>query len=475
MADEMDVSLKEKLIYYSIWLAFEMGARQVPSVIRALDHSDYARFSLHLLSARLLGKEGRLELAAEEYNRCLEQRPSDRQVASELRHILHELTLAGQRELVQQILQSRKDNPFLLQVGADDLASVDENEKAPEKKMKSDKAIVGAFLGFVSLMIMGDDNSSDVVAQEQYVERNSSARSQAYPTATTLTLPGLASSTGATKGESKSQTITGEALDFIINAIEVIHATLIFTLKKNYAVNPGTVLMTAARTLFLILAHVYMWYLLGHSFPPGIASYWWVTGGFSVWILTTTGFAKSHSKEYIGQWYNRNRIPFGAIFLKDALFEISSVIVSTVLSFIFLYLLGQRQFYDSPISLDFTLIFALLVLAYLLGISLGAILDMIGEAFHVHAGFLHYAMWPIFITSGVYNNFHSSPPAAQNVMVFNPVLHVIEYMRHAFDPQYSVEGLTLSYPVGLSLLGIFFYAWIMLHNSQVTLKRSRFR
>jgi ABC-type polysaccharide/polyol phosphate export permease len=468
------IRLREKLIYYSIWLAFELGARRIPSFIRTLDRSNYPQFALQLLHARLLTQEGRFELAAAEYNRCLAQRPGDRQIASELRRILHSLSMAGEDELVQQILQTRKIKEPLSPFSADELSAT----PAPtDTNKKKDQTVIGSLFSFISGMLIGYGSTSNADDKEQFGAESfvSAARARAYLPETTASTGSVVSPASAYPARPRFNAIIFKTLDSFVNTVEIIRSTLVLILKRNYAVKKAGLFSTTTRSFLLILAHVYMWDFLGRSFPAGIANYWWVAGGFLGWLLVTIGFTRSHSKEYMAQWYYRNRIPFGAILIQDMLFEICSMALGALFAFVVLYMLNQRQLFGSPVDVDFPAIFGLLVIAYLSGISMGAILDVIGDTLEIDQSLTHFAMWPMFITSGVYESFQQAPSLAKNIMVLNPVLPVIENLRRAFDPQYSVEGLTLLYPIAFALVGTFLYIWGTFNKSQMALKGIRAR
>jgi capsular polysaccharide transport system permease protein len=58
----------------------------------------------------------------------------------------------------------------------------------------------------------------------------------------------------------------------------------------------------------------------------------------------------------------------------------------------------------------------------------------------------HFLPWLVFLTSGVYFSFESVPLPMAMVDIYNPVLHLTEFQRYAFDPGYPIRFLSLSYP-----------------------------
>ena len=65
--------------------------------------------------------------------------------------------------------------------------------------------------------------------------------------------------------------------------------------------------------------------------------------------------------------------------------------------------------------------------------------------------------WMLFVTSGLYFVVYSSGPIAGSLLLFNPLLHLIEVQRNAFDPGYPLLLVDLRYPAivaaGLFTLG----------------------
>jgi len=65
---------------------------------------------------------------------------------------------------------------------------------------------------------------------------------------------------------------------------------------------------------------------------------------------------------------------------------------------------------------------------------------------------------PLFFVSGIFYVPSQLPPEARDILYWNPILHLVEWMRHGFYPNYNSLVLDMSYPiyigVGLTLFGL---------------------
>jgi len=102
-------------------------------------------------------------------------------------------------------------------------------------------------------------------------------------------------------------------------------------------------------------------------------------------------------------------------------------------------------------------------------VSLGPILLGLGAAFALGLGvgtlnaviFVFAPIWervwaiinrPLFIISGVFFTFESLPRAAQEILWWNPLVHIVGLVRTGFYPVYDGAYISLSYVVGISVL-----------------------
>jgi capsular polysaccharide transport system permease protein len=95
-------------------------------------------------------------------------------------------------------------------------------------------------------------------------------------------------------------------------------------------------------------------------------------------------------------------------------------------------------------------------LAALLGFSFALVTNAIADVLPALAPFLKLFRWALFITSGIYNSLSTMSKLEAGFVWYNPLIHLAEYQRNAFDPGYPVFYPRLWYPE-LVLVGLLFF------------------
>lgn len=101
-------------------------------------------------------------------------------------------------------------------------------------------------------------------------------------------------------------------------------------------------------------------------------------------------------------------------------------------------------------------------LLFLLMLSLSLIMVVIGDFSAEFNKALSVVFFALYFLSAVIYSIHIIPPKYQEYLLYNPLIHIFEPMRHAVAPAYPlVEGISLYYVlqwIGLSLLfGLLLY------------------
>ncbi len=99
-----------------------------------------------------------------------------------------------------------------------------------------------------------------------------------------------------------------------------------------------------------------------------------------------------------------------------------------------------------------------LSLAGLLGTSLGLVLCMLGELSGAVQRLRGPVMRPLFWMSGLFFTLEDAPQEARAYLLYNPVLHVVEFVRDGWFTSYRSEAVDPSYVIawilGLLFLGL---------------------
>lgn len=87
--------------------------------------------------------------------------------------------------------------------------------------------------------------------------------------------------------------------------------------------------------------------------------------------------------------------------------------------------------------------------------------------------FLNLTSFPLYITSGVLIPISTFPPLAIQVLMWNPLLHLVELSRWAFFPTYHpLMGVNLEYPLAVGLVLLFLGVSMFFVNRQRVLLRA---
>ena len=93
-----------------------------------------------------------------------------------------------------------------------------------------------------------------------------------------------------------------------------------------------------------------------------------------------------------------------------------------------------------------------LALASLLGLGIGALNCFLMGVLPVWAQIWSIITRPLFLASGILLLLEDLPRWAQDILWFNPLVHVVALMRSGFYPMYQPQYVTISYALVVALL-----------------------
>ena len=122
------------------------------------------------------------------------------------------------------------------------------------------------------------------------------------------------------------------------------------------------------------------------------------------------------------------------------------------------YTLIMAIFYAALIALDLAsfparpeeVILAFLA-TWLLGLGFGTLNAVIASLWDTWIQIEKVLTRPLFFVSGIFYVPSQLPPQAREVLQWNPVLHLVEWFRHGFYPNYNSMLLDVWYPVGVGV------------------------
>ena len=239
--------------------------------------------------------------------------------------------------------------------------------------------------------------------------------------------------------------------------VMILHALVLRDLRAHHRGNALGVLVELVRPAVVVFVHYWLFLWLEKPMPGRIPIEVYVLAGFSVWFAFQATWAGASTG---GRW------PAGAtawpgvtdlhLRLAKAGWGLMLNLAFCLLALAPLAVIGIED--PAPSVPETCLVFAM---AGGSGFGFGLILEGFGRRLAFVKTVEKLATWALFVTSGLYFSLATTPAIVARWYWYNPLLHLIEHQRHAFDAGYPVAMLDLRYPavvtVALLVTGLLVY------------------
>lgn len=111
---------------------------------------------------------------------------------------------------------------------------------------------------------------------------------------------------------------------------------------------------------------------------------------------------------------------------------------------------------DTTAVLDFPQILYALILACMLGLGLGTLNAFLFEWFPAWMQVWSIVSRPLFLASGIFYIYEDLPRAAQDLLWYNPLLHITGVMRAGFYPSYHADYSSSLFVWAIALVALAF-------------------
>ena len=243
----------------------------------------------------------------------------------------------------------------------------------------------------------------------------------------------------------------------LVDHVMILHALVLRDLRAHHRGNALGVLVELVRPAVVVFVHYWLFFWLEKPMPGRIPIEVFVLAGFSVWFAFQATWAGASTG---GRW------PAGAtawpgvtdlhLRLAKAGWGLMLNLAFCLLALAPLAVIGIED--PAPSVPETCLVFAM---AGGSGFGFGLVLEGFGRRLAFVKTVEKLATWALFVTSGLYFSLATTPAIVARWYWYNPLLHLIEHQRHAFDAGYPVAMLDLRYPavvtVALLVTGLLVY------------------
>jgi len=241
----------------------------------------------------------------------------------------------------------------------------------------------------------------------------------------------------------------------------VLHALILREVKARYGRRKLGVLWALIEPLMFISIFVGIFQLIGRDSQSSVAAPLFFVAGFSPFFM----FRDVFSQVSAGTKGNQSLLMFPQVTRMDIL--LAKVIVNSLISIsVFIVLMGGLYFCGFSFSVENPMG---VLIAFSLMISLGFGLGLVLGALSIRYEFVGSLTQPLlgrplFLTSGLFFSAGMLPPAVREFVLYNPLIHCIEYIRVSMFEGFESRYVDLSYAsifamvligLGLMLLGVF--------------------
>ncbi len=190
------------------------------------------------------------------------------------------------------------------------------------------------------------------------------------------------------------------------------------------------------------------WLSLSKYIPNADAFTWVTIGMLAFFLFRRSAVQIQHAVDCNKSFFAFRQVrPFDAALSRGAVEGFSMFLVALVI-FVPLAFLGKQIIPADPLLLTVSM-FGLWMLALGYGMIVSVIQCLVPETGHIFM----ILMMPLYFISGVIFPLTQFPPVIRKYIMYNPILHGLEYARYAFFHHYYIlPEISLSY----------LYTWVMI-------------
>ncbi len=242
--------------------------------------------------------------------------------------------------------------------------------------------------------------------------------------------------------------------DLLSLQVRVIASLVLREARATFGTSPfGYVWAIITPTVSVALL-VFIFSLVGRQPPFGSS----LALFFATGILTLQFYAELSNKLMTVFDANRALLTYPVIKDVDTLIARVLLIAATYAMIMFIFYAALILLGLAPLPARPEHLVAAFLATWFLGLGFGSLNAVIFSLWDTWGQIEKILTRPLFFVSGIFYVPSQLPPQAREVLQWNPVLHLVEWFRHGFYPNYNSTILDIWYPVSIGaalfLLGL---------------------
>lgn len=231
----------------------------------------------------------------------------------------------------------------------------------------------------------------------------------------------------------------------------VVHALMLREIKSRFGRQKLGYLWAVLEPTAFIALFAIIFSLARQTAPSGMPVVLFMVTGIGPFIL----FRNTMNQTVRAIESNRVLLTFPQVTVIDLVLARALLEIATLTAVFFLLLAGAHAIgYTVEIENPLRMLFALACLA-LTGFGLGAIFAALAPFFRSTPQIVSIvAGRPLFFTSGLFFTAEMIPGGIRELVLLNPILHMLEWLRSAFFVEFESRYMSVEYALGTALVTV---------------------
>lgn len=231
-------------------------------------------------------------------------------------------------------------------------------------------------------------------------------------------------------------------------SLRTIIALILREMESTYGRQPGGYLWAVLQPVGMIVLLSLAFSLLVHKPPLGTSFIFFYATGY----LAFDTYTSLASKISGALMYSRPLLAYPRVTWVDTIIARLLLNVFTLVAVFCVVLGGIMLLYETRARLDLVPVIEGLGMATIMGLGVGLVNCLLIGLYPVWGIIWAILSRPLFLGSGVLFLLDDMPRKIQNMLWWNPLMHVTALVRKGFFPTYDASFVSLTYGYGFGLI-----------------------